>query len=157
MENRNKKFPESYPDNLLDMIIADGASENTFNDVYRVSNCELINRDSFLSSFLEKIRSEDTVNRDAYLAKDMTIDDFSTSFFEKKKDAEKIIVLKIKYENKPILMKGTIIPDLGLSIRTKESKTRNISKKRSKSSHIDWWLYEDADPSYLFEKEKEEL
>lgn len=156
MKENNRAFPDAYPDDLYSRIIEDGADKNTFVDVYRVSDCSIINRDAFLSSAIEMAVRKGVVNRDAYFAeldKADGIDMFSTSFFEKQKDAKRILGLKKKYNDSPILMRGNIVPELGLSIRTRDSKTRDISK-RSKNSHIDWWLYKDSDPSYLFNKEE---
>lgn len=142
-----KIFPEVYPKDLLDKIIEDGAKENTYYNVYRVSASGLNNRDAFLSSFLDRANI-----RDAYLSKKQDLDqvydigDFSTSLFYIKKQALNVLKCFEKYEDSPALLEGTITPKFGLSMYTRDSK----SKRKSKSSHIDWWLYEFADPSKYF-------
>ena len=146
-----KIFPDCYPSNLYEKIIEDGAKENTFS-AYRVSNYNVINKDTFLSSFEEFcLESGNNINRDlyyAYLDGMQNIGNFSVSFFEEKKNAEMILKLKKKYHDGPILIYGNILPQYGLSMRTCDSK----SHRKAKKSHIDLWKYKDIDPSATFSK-----
>ena len=146
-----KKFPKVYPQNLLECIIADGAGENTIENVYRVANYGVNNRDAFLGSFLTDIKDGKYNDRDLTLAKMCTQKDiglYGTSLFDNEDRAIKILdMLEEKYDG-PILLKGTILPEFGLSMYTRDS----VSKRRGYKNkyHIDWWIYEDADPSPYF-------
>ena len=152
MENR---FPESYPSDLYDRIIQDGAANNTFDRVYRVASYGIVNRDAFLSTFEEfTLPKTDLANRDVYLAslqQNYDIGDYSVSFYEKQKDAIRILKLKKRYYDGPALISGMILPEHGLSIRTRESADKN---RRRKDSHVDLWKYERADMTNVFEIEE---
>lgn len=138
-------FPEDYPSNLKDKIIEDGGAENAFDCVYRVARSGIINRDAFLSSFQEH-KFGIVQHRDIALMLQQgqcNIGAYSTSCFEDKNQANKVLQMIKKYSDGPILLKGKIVPDSGLSMRTADSK----SKRKAGSSHIDWWIYSDFDPS----------
>ena len=153
MENR---FPENYPVDLYDRIIQDGGANNKFSKVYRIASYGIIDRDAFLSTFEEyNLNNTDLVNRDVYLAslqKDYDIGEYSVSFFEKQRDARRILKLKKRYHDGPVLIFGPILPEHGLSIRTKDST--NPNRNKSSDSHIDLWKYENIDMSNLFEVEE---
>lgn len=147
-------FPNNYPDNLLELIINDGAQEQNF-EVYRVCRNGLVNRDAFNSTFQEKPNrkrriSSVVVNRDAILNSNEVIDigEYSTSVFENLKPAKRIITSMSKYTPEQIVAKGTTNPACGLSMRTEESK----SKRNCTKSHIDWWIYENSNPEDYFEE-----
>ena len=144
-------FPDIYPKDLLSRIIEDGAGENTIELVYRIANYGKNDRDAFLSTLLTDIKDMQYNNRDAYLAsKEIPVDIgiYSTSLSESEKDVRKLIrIMEQKYEG-PVLLKGTVLPEFGLSMFTRNSK----SKRRGRKHHIDWWIYKDMDPSPFFEK-----
>ena len=77
----------------------------------------------------------------------LDVGDYSTSGYENIKHAKKRYNCMKKYEDSPIIMVGETDPKCGLSMRTKDSKTR-----KCKDSHIDWWIYETAHPEVLFSK-----
>lgn len=147
-------FPKSYPNDLYDRIIADGADHNTFDPVYRVAVSGEINRDTFLSTFEECTAQESSlVNRDLSLRQstdDYDIGEYSVSFFEERKHADRILKLKKKYNDGPVLIHGKILPEHGFSIMTKDSN--DPKRKNKKDSHIDLWKYEDVDLTCLFTK-----
>lgn len=141
-----KKFPDDYPDNLMELIIEDGAKEQLLN-VYRVCNNGIINRDAFNSSFTDNknktIEGEGIVNRDASLSDDLGV--YSTSCFENSKEIERVLRMMQKHYPEPIIAQGVTDPSCGLSMRTKDS----ISRKK-KGSHVDWWIYENTNPQDYF-------
>lgn len=146
-----KKFPDIYPCNLMECIIADGAGENTIENVYRIANYGENNRDAFLGSFLTDIIDGKYNNRDVAIAKQCAqadIGTYSTSLSESEAKAIKTLEMLEKKYDGPILLKGTITPEFGLSMYTRNSASKRISNKY----HIDWWLYENADPSPYFTK-----
>ena len=152
MEN---KFPQIYPCDLYDRIIQDGAANNTFDKVYRVALYGVIDRDTFLSTFEEtKLPDMNLANRDMYLASlqnDYDIGDYSVSFYEKRQDARRILRLKKRNGEGPVLIHGMILPEHGLNIRTRESTDPN---RRTKDTHVDLWKYENVDMTNLFEIEE---
>ncbi len=151
-----KVFPEGYPENLLQLIIEDGAKENTIKDVYRVSFLGENNRDAFLSSFMERGQNQNGYEiRDFALAETENLDIglYSTSLFDSEKTSFKILKMFKKHYNGPKLLYGIINPYFGYSIKTNESRSCRHADKH----HIDWWLYKNADPSVDFKiiEEKE--
>ena len=143
--------PDTPNHNLLELITADGAKENYFEKVYRVSDCNQINRDSFKATIEEKYyrvsprKKTISCNRDLNIAMQqdaLDIGDYSVSFFLDYDDVCKLYQLKQKKTDAPIIMEGKILPCHGFSILTKDSKTR---KKFPKNSHIDLWKYLGAD------------
>lgn len=146
MRNR---YPDCFPANIEELIIQDGAGENEF-PYYRVCNNDKIDRDAFKGTYEESLtQCAGGHNRDMYLASKETTDigDYSTSGFEKLRDAKNILKCKKKYHNGPIIAVGKTVPSCGLSMRTKDSKTR-----KKKNSHIDWWIYKEAHPEVFFER-----
>ena len=146
-------FPEDYPFDLREKIIEDGGAENAFDCVYRVARSGIINRDAFLSSFQER-KLGLVQHRDGFLMSQQAnydIGAYSTSCFEKKNRANKILQVIKKHSDGPVLLAGKIVPDSGLSMRTADSK----SKRKAGESHIDWWIYSDFDPSGDFSLESE--
>lgn len=142
------KFPESYPKDLLDRIIEDGAGDNTFENVYRVDNYGKCNRDAFLSSFQEKKKRNGLNNRDSYKQQNNEYDigEYSTSLSSNKREIKNTLKMMENHYNRPKILIGNINPKYGKSMKTRESKSQRYSKR----NHIDWWLYEDADPSNDF-------
>ena len=146
-----KKFAPDYPKDLLERIIEDGAGDNTYENVYRISNYGGINRDAFLSTFLENHNKNLNTNiRDVYIEnkENEDIGIYGTSLTSNFRKAKQLLKLMEKKHDGPILLVGNILPEYGMSMFTKDSKTRKASNKY----HIDWWLYESADPSKCFER-----
>ena len=144
-----RKYPECFPDNIEELILADGAGANSYT-YYRISRTGLINRDEFIGTY-EKSLGETASghNRDMYRTanEELDIGDYSTSGYEKLRDAKRLLKCIKRYEEGPIIMEGWTDPECGLSMRTKDSKTR-----KCRDSHIDWWIYKEAHPEVLFKK-----
>lgn len=148
-----KKYPDCFPDNIEELITADGAGAYEYT-YYRVCKDGSINRDAFKSTFEECLEDNNSVhNRDIFLERCNAIDigDYSTSGFEKLRDAKSILKCKKKYHDGPIIVVGQTVPACGLCMRTKDSKSRH-----ARNSHIDWWIYKDAHPEVYFEQYFEE-
>ncbi len=142
------KFPDSYPKDLLERIIEDGAGDNIFENVYRIDNHGKCDRDTFLSSYLEKQKENGINNRDSYKQQndEYDIGEYSTSLNSNKREIKNTLKCFEKHGKKPRILIGNIDPKYGKSMKTRESKSQRYSKR----NHIDWWLYEDADPSKDF-------
>lgn len=144
-----ERFPDTYPNDLLERIIEDGAAANTMEDVYRVANYGSNNRDAFLSTFLQNIKDGKYNDRDSVLALELSkndIGEYATSLSTSEKRARKLLQLMERHYDGPILLKGTIHPEYGLSMLTKYSK----SNRKTDKFHVDWWVYADVDPSCHF-------
>ena len=144
-----KVFPDVYPEDLLERIIEDGAEENVMENVYRIANYGNNDRDAFLSTFLTQINAGLHNDRDSYVLSSLgqiDIGQYSTSLSISKKRAKRILKMIERKYGGPILLKGTIHPEYGLSMLTKDSKSNRTCDK----DHIDWWLYDNADPSAHF-------
>lgn len=144
-------FPDTPDNNLRDLILADGAQANKFENVYRVSIDGQINRDAFRASIEESGKSC-TCNRDLRIAQQqrvIDIGDYSVSFYQDYKDIIRLYRRLKKYHPNPVIMQGDIVPDHGLSILTKNSKTR---KNVCRNSHIDLWKFSNADLIPFFKK-----
>lgn len=157
----DKRFPDNYPKNLMNLILEAGAKEQSMN-VYRVCTKGKVNRDAFNSSFVDKLlRNQNTVNRDALQNKvnrdfDITIDEieeYSTSCYEKLKDIKNTLRMMQKHYPEPIVAKGVTKSCCGPSIRSKELSVINIKRKHIKS-HVDWWIYDNTNPQDYFSEIK---
>ena len=143
-------FPDSYPKSLLESIIKDGAGQNTYEDVYRVSDTGFCNRDAFICSALQN-EIYDFNNRDNYLARDdCDIDNWSTSCWKVLAKVKRIYSLKEKKGHSPAILKGTIFPQTGYSIITEQRHSYLNNPHPSRKGHIDWWIFKDVDVSENF-------
>lgn len=154
MSNKGKAcFPDSYPKNLLECIIKDGAAQNTYTDVYRISDDGLCNRDAFLCTAQQNL-VYGLCNRDAYLAlvmqEECDIDIWSTSCWQDLKKVQKFCAVKEKHDHSPAILKGTIFPDTGYSILTTERYSINGTVSKRRKGHVDWWIFKDVDVSQNF-------
>jgi hypothetical protein len=153
----NNIFSAEHPVDLLERILAEGATQTSFKDVYRISDDGLCHRDTFLCSALMNSQREMN-NRDAYLAQlqqEYDVEDWSTSCWADLEKAKKILALKEKFNDSPALLKGSIVEDTGYSILTTERNSIKVlpSKQRNKRKHhIDWWIFEEKDVSAFFSK-----
>ena len=142
-------YPDCFPPNIEELIVADGAGENRFR-YYRVSRSGKIDRDAFLSSYEERIiRDQNIHDRDVEKMDQITQKDiglYSTSGFESRSRANNVLNLLRRHSDGPVLIVGETEPICGLSMKTKDSK----SGRKSKRSHIDWWIYKDAQPELFF-------
>ena len=150
-------FPESYPKNLLELIVEDGAEANEI-VVFRICRNGVVNRDSFVSTVQDPyqgIKNKNLVNRDLVLSNNDNIDisHYSTSCFEELSDVNRIFGAMQKTTPKQIIAKGITDPSCGLSLRSKMSRSR----KKNKGSHVDWWIYKDANPEDFFAEYTSEM
>lgn len=139
-------FPNTYPFDFFDKIKEDGAGDFVIENVFRISIKGDNNQETFLSSFLNKSISD----RDTFLSmKDENYDIgfYSTSMISDERKAYKTLQMFQKYHQGPAILKGTIQPAFGPSMFTSDSRTGRKPNKH----HIDWWLYNKADPSCCFE------
>ena len=114
------------------------AKQQDIEEVYRVCKKGKIDAEAFLSSYEEGLHN-----------KDMDLDDpstFSTSCFEKLRDAKLLCKCIKKWNPSPVIAKGHIVYDSGFSLRDKD---KAIPKK---GSHVDWWIFDGEHPENYFEE-----
>ncbi len=116
-----------------------GACENNYT-VYRACATGKVDRLSFLNSY-----EENGFCTILGLAENDP-SQYSLSTFEKPRDVKRFATMNSSFKISFKIAKGTTNPIYGYSQRTKE---RDKSKK--KSSHVDWWLYENATPENEFD------
>ena len=154
--NSHVIFSEDHPRDLLERIIADGVTQSTYENVYRISESGECNRDAFLCTAIENSQ-RNANNRDAYLAekqKEYKIDDWSTSCWNNFDKALEIYECKEKHGHSPAILKGNISLDSGYSLLTTERlsvKEMPANKRKKRNHHIDWWIFVDKDVSTHFE------
>lgn len=100
-----------------------------------------VERDSFLNTYEENGFELDVEAR---------IDDpqeYSLSTYERLRDIKRFVAVTAKFSPPYVLAKGITVPSCGVSCRTKDWKAQ-----RKRDSHVDWWLYEGAEPWKHFEE-----
>lgn len=107
--------------------------------VYRACKTNRLERESFLPSFEEQgfqfVTEEEKQDPST----------FSLSVYEKPRDVKRFATMNSSMRPPYTIAKGKTNPIYGKILRTKEYKP-----ERKKSSHIDWWLYEGAEPYHEF-------
>lgn len=133
IEKIRKKFPEGFPVNQL----PEGAKEEAI-EVYRICRSGAVEEKSFLPTYLDPDMAHTKENEG-----DSDIGHYSLSTWWKKSEACNMLKFFRGKNPEAIVAFGTTDPSCGLSQRTKE-------RTGTKKSHVDWWLYEDAEPHTFF-------
>jgi len=155
MEDKEKgAFPDSYPKDFLERIKQDGAGQNEYADVYRISENGECNRDAFLCSRI-KNNNNQGMDRDSYLAskrenQEYDVSEWSTSCWKKLKPAKNIYFLKERRNHSPSMLKGTIFSHTGYSIISTQRESVRKGLYKARADHIDWWIFKDIDVSEYF-------
>lgn len=134
-----KKFPK-YFDNIK---IPEWAREQNL-EVYRACPTQKADELSFLNTYEEN---------DFKIPIDSTEDNpsnYSLSVYRKFNDVKRFLTMTSKYNVPYTIAKGTTNPIYGICLETKEWK-KYLNNKKYKSSHVDWWLYDGANPYLEFE------
>jgi hypothetical protein len=131
------EFPDCFPENFKEKILPQEARPQDL-EVYRVCRDGIIHKESFLSSFEEKLQRRPTEKDDPG-----DPSTYSTTCFSKRKDISNSLKLWRKHDPNPIIAKGKTSINNGLIQKTKE-------RTHCKSSHIDWWIYKGKDVSVNF-------
>lgn len=137
-----KDFPDCFPPDFVKRLLPKEAKEQNL-DVYRVIKNGQLNRESFLSTYEETIRhlrpfsANDDKDDPSY---------YSTSCDLNAKQLEYFLKLTLKREPKAFIAKGTTNGSCGPSQITSERQNQK------KSTHVDWWIYKDAEPQVFFKE-----
>ena len=148
MNKIEKIFPSYFTDNAVQQIMECGKEESIF--VYRVAKYGKNDKSGFLNYYDEVLQGYKVVRGSLDRALERyrnNIDSLSVSCYYKKEDIEDYFNYTLKdIYPKRILLKGVTNPKYGLTQRTHE-------RKEKEDSHTDWWLYENAEPWLIFERE----
>lgn len=128
-----EKYPPGFPVEEL----PEGAREERI-EVYRVCRSGSVEPSSFLPSYLDELAM---TKENAEGKHD--IGHYSLSTFCNKGDARRALKFFRGKQPGAILAIGITEPSCGLCQRTKE-------RKKNAKSHVDWWLYQGAEPHRFF-------
>ena len=128
-----KRFPAYFKNFTLPKCATEQEIE-----VYRACRTRKIEKASFLNSF------EENGLKVAVGGDEGDPQEYCLSTYSKLKDIKRFVAIDSKYSPPFLLAKGITHPSCGVSCVTKEWRAQ------CKSSHVDWWLYEDAEPWVYF-------
>ena len=137
-EQAKKKFP-SYFENFE---MPEWAREQEL-EVYRACATQKADHDSFLNSFEEN---------GFQISAGGCIDDpqeYSLSVYMKFRDVKRFMTMDSRFGVPFTIAKGNTHPMHGICLETREWKRKSGIKY--KGSHVDWWLYKNAEPCTGFE------
>lgn len=132
------KYPECFPQNFEAEILPKGIEDIEL-FVYRVCTNGIINKDSFLSTFeeIQLGKKPKLMNWTKQLKIPST---YSTSCDTSLNSIKNVLKCLKDYHPNPIIAKGTATFRYGPLQRTSD-------RTGKETTHVDWWLYADADPS----------
>ena len=134
-----KKFP-SYFENFE---MPEWAREQEL-EVYRACATGKVDKNSFLNSF------EENGFQVSLGGEEDDPQEYSLSSYTKFKDVKRFMTMDSRFGVPFKIAKGITKPAHGICLETKEWK-RNLGIKY-RGSHVDWWLYENAEPWKEFEE-----
>ena len=141
-ETEMKSFPDCFPKDFATDILPAGAVEED-KTVYRVIKYGILNRDSYVGTYEEIIKGLMLPGRrELDLSKPGT---YSTSCYLKKSELEYFLKLCMRHHPAAFIAKGTTAADCGPSQLTSDREPRD-------DTHVDWWIYKDAEPQSYFEE-----
>lgn len=135
IEEMQKRFPCYFKN--FNYNIPPAAIEQEF-VVYRACKTRNIEKASFLNTYEENGKN---------VISGCSLEDpqqYCLSTYTKLKDIKRFVVVTGKYNPPFALAKGITSPTCGLSCKTSDWKA-------TKNSHVDWWLYSNAEPWKHFE------
>lgn len=137
-----KKYPDCFPDDFEERILSKGARFQS-RSVYRIMKFGKINRDNFLSTF------EETERGLRPPGKRINVNDpgiYSTSCNMEYAEAKYVLGIMMRHYPEPFIALGTTMQECGPSQLTSERIEDNHT------THVDWWIYENAQPQQYFEE-----
>jgi len=130
-----KKFPTGFPAEKLPAGIKEEGIE-----VYRICRTGKVESASFLPTYLDEL-SKTKENEDA---EEHEIGYYSMSTYEKKRDAKRKLKFFRGKQPEAVASIGITDCSCGVIQRTKD-------RKSCKDSHVDWWIYDGAQPHMFFQ------
>lgn len=143
MKNIECKFPLYFENFEIPMWAKEQELE-----VFRACPTGKIEKESFLNSYEENnFKVElgfESDNPQVY----------SLSSYLKFRDIKRFATMNSQYDVPFIIAKGITSPDCGPCLETQ--KWKKALGQRYKGSHVDWWLYDNAEP-WIYFREFEEV
>lgn len=134
-----KKYPECFPKNFETDILPKGAKKEN-KSVYRVIKNGIINRDSFIGTYEEIQRGLIPPKKRMNLNNPSL---YSTSCNIEYSEAEYALNIFMRHYPNPFIAKGETDGTCGPCQLSSEREERN-------DTHVDWWIYEEAEPQTYF-------
>lgn len=139
MDKRNEeRVTRVFPEYFRNFTLPEGAHEERIK-VYRACRTGECDRLSFLPTYEEKgcqlNETDDATDPSLY----------SLSSYENPKHVKRFAAMTSDLQVPYKIAEGYTDPQYGLVQRTKERMIK------TRSSHVDWWLYQDAAPQNSFE------
>ena len=136
-------FPDCFPPDFADKILPKGIPQLVL-QVYRVCKYDTIDRRAFLSTYEETMQGLRPKGRSwqRELKKPGT---YATSCSCDMEEIQGTLNCLQMYNPPAFIMKGEAAFELGPQRKTPGADGRE-------TTHIDWWLYKDADPSDQFQR-----
>lgn len=135
-------YPDCFPENFETEILPKNLKSKCL-EVYRIILSGKIDKDGFESTF------EDVLKQRIQRKKPLDMTDpgtYSTSCFIDIKYAKQYLNMFCRHHPAAILAKGCTDIKCGPSQITKERLPDNYN------THVDWWIYKDAQPQIFFEE-----
>lgn len=134
----SSKVKKVFPAYFSNFLLPEAAIEQTIS-VYRACPTRKIEKASFLNTYEENGYQVPV----GMQADDPQVYCLSTAF--RLKDVKRFVTINSAYNPPFLLAKGHTTKTDGLSCKTSDWK-------KTKSSHVDWWLYAEATPWIAFEE-----
>lgn len=132
------KFEKRFPAYFANFTMPEGARDQRIKVLRACRTC-CVEKESFLPTYEENV---------CCVLESQEPDDpgvYSLSTYEKPRDVKRFVATNYQYKPPFKIAIGVTEPVCGPSQRTKERKPQQ------KNSHVDWWLYENAEPYNHFE------
>lgn len=140
------KYPECFPDNFEKEILPkDVKYENK--SVYRIIKYGKIDREGFIGTYEEVQRGLRPLPK-----RGMDLNDpgtYSTSCNMEYSEAEYMLDVFMRHHPRAFIAKGVTEATCGPSQLTSEREERE-------DTHVDWWIYKDANPQNYFKEVTED-
>ena len=135
LDELREKYPPGFP---VEDLPEGARGERII--VYRICRSGKVDPSSFLPSYLDELAMTKE-NAEA----EHDIGYYSLSTFSKENDAKRALKFFRGKQPNAVLAIGSTEPSCGLCQRTKE-------RKKNAKSHVDWWLYQGAEPHIFFQE-----
>ena len=136
-----KSFPDCFPNNFVTDMLPEGAIEDN-KEVYRVIKYGILNRDSYIGTheeILKGLMPPGRIRRDP-----SNPGTYSTSCYLEESECVHFLKLCMRHKPEALIAKGITAAECGPSQLTSDREPRN-------DTHVDWWIYKEAEPQYYFE------
>lgn len=136
------KYPKEFPEKFEEEILPKGAAHKR-KTVYRIIKSGKIDREGFISTYEEVKRGLIPEPKRGLNLNDPGT--YSTSCNMVYEEAEYWLDVFMRHHPKALIAKGITEPSCGPSQLTSEREARD-------DTHVDWWIYEEAQPQIFFEE-----